>query len=279
MASRVISAIVGVPLVMAAVWAGLPWLSLLAAVLASLGALEFYRMAERRELRPAVLLGIAWALSFIVSGHMGGWLTPWIILAGAVVTLSWHQLRRLSSLPLFAFVRDEAAPRGFNGSLVDWAYTAAGAFYMGWPLSLVLILRGEAKGLEWVLVVVLGSFATDTGAFFVGRALGRRPLAPRISPGKTWEGAIGGFLLGAGTVLALASLLELPVSIWEGLVLGAMVGVSAQVGDLVESMVKRASGVKDAGKLIPGHGGILDRLDSVVFVIVVVYHFFVWAVK
>ena len=277
MALRVISAIVGVPLVMAAFWAGLPWLSLLAAVLASLGALEFYRMAEQREARPAVLLGIAWTLSFIVSGHKNGWPTPWVALGGAALTLSWHQLSRLVSLPLLA--KDGAVSRGFNDALADWAYTAAGAFYMGWTLSLFLVLRGEAEGFEWVLVVLLGTFATDTGAFFAGKALGRRALAPRISPGKTWEGAIGGFLFGAGTIMALASWLELPISTWEGAILGALVGTSAQVGDLVESMAKRASGVKDSGRLIPGHGGILDRLDSVVFVIVVVYHFYIWVVK
>ena len=276
MVSRVISGIVGVPLVMGAVWAGLPWLSLLVAVLASLGALEFYRMAKRREARPAVLLGVAWALSFIVSGHMNGWPTPWVALGGGVATLFWHQASRLVSLPLL--VKDASVTRGFNDALADWAYTAAGAFYIGWTLSLFLILREEPKGLDWVLVVLLGTFATDTGAFFTGRMIGRKALAPRVSPGKTWEGAIGGFLFGGGTVLALASWLELPVSTWEGAALGALVGVSAQVGDLVESMIKRASGVKDSGKLIPGHGGTLDRLDSVVFVIVVVYHFLIWVV-
>jgi phosphatidate cytidylyltransferase len=179
-------------------------------------------------------------------------------------------------VPLFA--KNASVPRGLNDTLVDWAYTAAGAFYMGWTLSLFLVLREETKGFEWVLVVLLGTFATDTGAFFTGRVLGRRPLAPRISPGKTWEGAIGGFLFGAGTVLALTTWLELPISTWEGAALGALVGVSAQAGDLVESMIKRASGVKDSGRLIPGHGGTLDRLDSVVFVIVVVYHFLIWVV-
>ena len=277
MASRVISAIVGVPLVMAAVLAGLPWLSLLAAILGALGALEFYRMAERREARPAVLLGIAWALAFIVSGQREDWSTPLVALGGAAVTLSWHQFRRLAGLPLFAKVG--ATPRGFRDALVDWVYTAAGAIYIGWTLSLFLLLRVELNGLDWILVVILGAFATDTGAFFTGKAIGRRPLAPRISPGKTWEGAIGGFLLGTGTVMALGSWLELPISTWEGAILGALVGVSAQAGDLVESMVKRASGVKDAGSMIPGHGGILDRLDSVVFVIVVVYHFFIWIIK
>jgi len=257
--------------------AGLPWLSLLAAVLASLGVLEFYRMAERREARPAVLLGIAWALAFIVSGHKDGWPTPWVALGGAALTLSWHQVSRLVSLPLLA--KGAAVSRGFNDALVDWAYTAAGAFYMGWTLSLFLVLRGEAKGLEWVLLVILGTFATDTGAFFTGRALGRRAMAPLISPSKTWEGAIGGFVFAVGTVLALVYWLELPISTWDGAVLGVLVGVSAQVGDLVESVAKRASVVKDSGRLIPGHGGVLDRLDSIVFVIVVVYHFYIWLVK
>jgi phosphatidate cytidylyltransferase len=284
MASRIISAVVGIPILVAAVWVGTPWLSLLAAILAALGALEFYRMVERRETRPAVLLGIAWALGFIVSGgYRADWLAaPLVAVVGATVTFSWHQLRRLSGLTALTRVFEKeigTVPRGFRDSLSDWVYTAAGAFYIGWTLSLLLILRGEMNGREWVLVAILGAFATDTGAFITGKALGKRPLAPRISPGKTWEGAAGGFLLGTGAVLTMSFLLELPVSMWGGAVLGALISVSAQMGDLLESMIKRASRVKDAGNIIPGHGGVLDRLDSVVFVIVVVYHFFVWIIK
>jgi len=277
MVPRIISAFVGIPIVMTAVWAGLPWLSLLGAILASLGALEFYRMAQKREARPAVLPGIAWALAFVVNGHGNDWPATGVALGGAAITLLWHQLWRLVALPIFA--RFGVVHRSFGDAIVDWVYTAAGAFYIGWTLSLFLLLRVEANGLAWVMVVVLGSFATDTGALIIGKSFGRRALAPRISPGKTWEGAIGGFILGIGAVLALASLLELPVSMLESVALGALVGVSAQVGDLMESMIKRASGVKDAGRMIPGHGGILDRLDSVVLVIVVVYHFFIWVIK
>jgi phosphatidate cytidylyltransferase len=277
MVPRIISAFVGIPIVMTAVWAGLPWLSLLGAILASLGALEFYRMAQKREARPAVLPGIAWALAFVVNGHGNDWPATGVALGGAAITLLWHQLWRLVALPIFA--RFGVVHRSFGDAIVDWVYTAAGAFYIGWTLSLFLLLRVEANGLAWVMVVVLGSFATDTGALIIGKSFGRRALAPRISPGKTWEGAIGGFILGIGAVLALASLLELPVSMLESVALGALVGVSAQVGDLMESMIKRASGVKDAGRMIPGHGGILDRLDSVVFVIVVVYHFFILVIK
>lgn len=277
MSSRLISASVGIPLVVGAVLVGLPWLSLLVAILASLGAVEFYRMAQRREARPAVLLGIAWALSFIVSGHLNGWPTPWIVLGGVTLTLSWHQLSRLVRLPLLA--KAGFVSRGFNDSMVDWAYTASGAFYTGWTLSLFLILREGTKGLEWVLVPLLGTFATDTGAFLTGRMLGRRALAPRISPSKTWEGSIGGVIFGVVTISVLAYWLEMPVSTLECAVLGVLVGISAQVGDLVESMIKRASSVKDSGWLIPGHGGILDRLDSVVFVVPVVYHFSIWIAR
>ena len=274
---RVISAIVGVPILMAAVWAGLPWFSLLVAIFAALGTMEFYKIAERREAQPAVLLGIAWSLCFIISGHKDGWPTPWVAMGGVALSFCWHSLSYVVRLPFLG--RGVAEGRGFKNVVSDWGYTTAGAIYLGWTLSLFLILREQANGLEWVLLVLLGTFATDTGAFLIGITIGRRAMVPRVSPGKTWEGAIGGFTLGAGTAVAVAIWLNLPISIFQSIVLGALIGVSAQVGDLVESVVKRASNMKDSGNLIPGHGGIMDRLDSVVLVIVVVYHFFAWIVK
>ena len=277
MVARVISAIVGVPLVVGAVWAGLPWLSVLAAVAASLGVLEFYRLSEGWGARPSVVMGGAWALVLVFSGHLGGWLTPWSLLGGGAAVFLWHQLRRLFGATLLA--KDGVEPRGFKDAVTDWGSTAAGALYVGWTLSLALVLRQETGGLEWVVVALLGTYATDTGAFFIGRTWGRRPMAPVVSPGKTWEGAAGGFVMGLGAVIALAAWLDLPLSMWEGGILGVLIAVFAQVGDLVESRLKRASGVKDAGGLIPGHGGILDRLDSVVFVLVVVYYFYLWTVR
>jgi len=274
---RVISAIVGVPILMAAVWAGLPWFSLLVAIFAALGTMEFYKIAERREAQPAVLLGIAWSLSFVISGHKDGWPTPWVAIGGAALSWCWHSLSCVVRLPFLG--PGVAEGRGFKNVVSDWGYTTAGAIYLGWTLSLFLILREQANGLEWVLLVLLGTFATDTGAFLVGITIGRRAMVPRVSPGKTWEGAIGGFTIGAGTAVAVAIWLNLPISIFQSIVLGALIGVSAQVGDLIESVVKRASNMKDSGNLIPGHGGIMDRLDSVVLVIVVVYHFVVWIVK
>ena len=237
MIARIASGIVGVPLVLAAVWAGAPWLSLLAAVAASLGVLEFYRLAEEREARPEVVLGMGWTLLFIISGHMGGSLTMWALLGGGAAAFAWHQTGRLRKLW-------GAPPLGFRDAMRDYGYTAAGAIYLGWPLSLALVLRAEVQGLEWILIALLGTFATDTGAFFTGRAIGRRPLAPSISPSKTQEGAVGGFLAGVGAVMALAFWLDLPVSVPESAVLGALVAVAGQVGDLVESMIKRSAGAK-----------------------------------
>ena len=101
--------------------------------------------------------------------------------------------------------------------------------------------------------------------------MGRHALWPRISPGKTWEGAIGGFLAAVGASLALAAMLPLVAVGWQVAVLGALIGVFAQVGDLAESMLKRSAGVKDASRLMPGHGGLLDRLDSIIFSVVVTY--------
>lgn len=279
MALRLASAFVGIPIVIGALWAGAPWLSVLAAVLASLGAVEFYRMAERRGARPATALGVIWALAFVVSGHSDDYVsyqTTLVALGGGALALAWHMARRL--VQGRAEGDEEAEQDSFGDTLADWGNTAAGAIYTGWTLSLFLRLRAGDDGLEWVLLAVLATFATDTGAFLVGRAMGRRRMAPRISPGKTWEGAVGGWLAGVGAVVGLAVLLDMPLTQLEAIALGALVGVAAQVGDLVESMLKRSAGVKDSGTLIPGHGGVLDRLDSVVFAIVVVYHFSVWTV-
>ncbi|HLF05275.1 MAG TPA: phosphatidate cytidylyltransferase, partial [Dehalococcoidia bacterium] len=146
----------------------------------------------------------------------------------------------------------------------------------GFPLAHALALRqlgdGDALGRSWLLFALLVTFATDTGAFFVGRAVGRHRMAPGISPGKTWEGAAGGFLLAVLAALALAQFLELGLAFWQTGVIGAAVGVVAQGGDLLESKLKRLSQVKDSGSIIPGHGGILDRLDSLVAAVPTVYY-------
>ena len=121
--------------------------------------------------------------------------------------------------------------------------------------------RGFARGPEMVLWMLLLVFAADIGAYFTGRALGRHKLAPRVSPGKTWEGAVGGLV--AVALVAWAGAVHFGVSVLAGVLFGCAVGVFSVIGDLTESMFKRAAGLKDSGSMLPGHGGVLDRIDSV----------------
>jgi phosphatidate cytidylyltransferase len=158
--------------------------------------------------------------------------------------------------------------------------------YVGFLLSHALMLREITVsgppddvvvncGIEWLLFTLLTTFAVDTGAYLVGRAVGRRPMAPSISPNKTWEGSIGGFFSAVLAALALGLVFDLDIATWQLAVIGAVVGVVAQCGDLLESKLKRIADVKDSGSIIPGHGGLLDRLDSLLFSLPAVYYLIV----
>ncbi len=151
-----------------------------------------------------------------------------------------------------------------------------GFLYLPLLLGHLGLLRELPWGREWVFLVLLVVMAGDTAAYFVGISLGRRKLYPAISPNKSVEGAIGG-LAGslAGAYLAMAWFFP-ALGIWDCLLLGLLIGVIAQLGDLFESMLKRSFGVKDSGRLIPGHGGILDRLDSLLFAFPVAYFYARW---
>jgi len=148
----------------------------------------------------------------------------------------------------------------------------AGILYIGWLLSYLVALRGLDDGRDWVFLALFATFGSDTAAFFVGRALGRHKLAPNISPGKTWEGAIAGVFGSIIVSLVLVNLLSLPLSNVGAILLGLLISLFGQLGDLVESLLKRNMGVKDSSKLIPGHGGFLDRIDSIIFTGLVVYY-------
>ena len=254
MVARLASAGIGLPLLGAAVWFGSPWFTALAALVAALGAAEFSRLVSQSRVSP-VLLSAPWAVALVLGGH-----------AGAEFILPVLGVGLLASLVLPLLMRE----RGH--ALTDWALTVAGALYLGLPLSFAVLLRGLEDGRYWLLFVLLATFATDTGAYFVGRLAGRRRLAPTISPNKTWEGAVGGFIAAVGAAVAMSLLFPLPVEPWLVALFGAAIGIVAQLGDLAQSMLKRSVGAKDAGRLIPGHGGVLDRFDSVAFTLVLMYH-------
>jgi phosphatidate cytidylyltransferase len=259
---RVVTALWAVPLVVLAVWFDrpLPWLTILGSVIAVLGVSEFYRLTGVYKIMPLTIFGLAWTLLLIVLPlfNEGRSLSP-AVTGG--VTLS---------LILLLFLR------GKEGAFQNWAWMAGGVFYVGWLLSLLVTLRLEA-GRNWVFFALFATFASDTAAYFIGKAFGRHKLAPAISPGKTWEGAAAGV---AGAIIAcllftLPTELHLSLNILEAVVLGALVSVFGQCGDLAESLLKRNCKVKDSGKLMPGHGGILDRIDSVLFAGALVYLYYI----
>lgn len=253
---RIITAIIGIPLLIAITWFGEPWFTLLVIFMAGIGSFEFYRMASNIKIQPITYLGMAWVLLFILSPHCPyPATTPFLITSAIFISLIWLLFR----------------PRQ-GQHFSNWAWTMAGVLYIGWMLSHWVSLRNLETGRDLVFWAMFTTFASDTSSFFVGRTWGKRLMVPSISPGKTWEGAIGGLLASSIASLILGMIFTLPFNYWQTALLGGIISVFAQLGDLVESLLKRNTGAKDAGKLIPGHGGMLDRLDSLIFTGVVVYY-------
>ena len=151
-----------------------------------------------------------------------------------------------------------------------------GVLYLAVPGAAFVFVRGFDQGVEWVLLAMLAVMSTDAAAYAGGRLLGRHQLAPSVSPNKTVEGALFGWLGGFGATIALDQIFGLDVAIWPLVLLAIVLPVLSQLGDLVESLFKRAMDVKDSSNLIPGHGGVLDRLDSLLFGLPVVYFFVQW---
>jgi phosphatidate cytidylyltransferase len=257
LAVRVVTALILFPIAVWMTWlGGLPFALLIAAA-AALSAGELIWMFEKR-LPPTGWLGVLGAAACPV----GAWLWPqggrsfqdWsgVLAAGAVVALLAAAMLQRGSI--------EQAPRSAALGALAWGY--AGLL----PASVVALRVREDAGWQWVVLLFVVTWANDTFAYFTGRFLGRRPLAPRISPKKTWEGFWGGAAGSVGGALAVKFLFLPGLSVQAAVVLGAGAAVLGPIGDLSESMLKRAAGVKDSGKIIPGHGGLLDRIDAVLFV-------------
>ena len=254
---RLITALWSTPLLIAAVWFGELWFTTLIAFFGVVAAFEFYRIVATKQIQPLTFLGLIWTLLFIFSPHFEYGITAPLLLTSLVV------------LSLIWLLRH--TPR--EGAFASWAWPMAGVLYVGWLLSFLIALRGLDAGRYWVFLALFITFASDTAAYFIGRAWGKHRLAPRISPGKSWEGAVAGVLGAIILSLALVKLFGLALSYGQVILLGLLVSVFAQLGDLVESLFKRNMGIKEAGNLLSGHGGVLDRIDSVVFATVVVYYY------
>ena len=308
---RVLTALVGVPAILAAIWLGPPLLTLVAAAAAVIGVREAYRLyppaaARHNDYDNAtggsdsgdsdnrnsdsdsdgngndgnddgdrsgaaappppvtslpVLLGGTWAVALVLAGALAVQPTDFvtaaaaIIIAGAIIGALWLI----------------AAWRGRRLRLAI-AWLLLPPAYIGGALAAAVALRGLGDhGLWWLLLAILAVYATDTGAYAVGRLLGRHPMAPAISPGKNWEGAAGGLAAAVIAAILMGILMPLPLQVWQSAVIGVILGIVSPVGDLLESKAKRLAGVKDSGNLFPGHGGMLDRLDSLLPSLTIVY--------
>jgi phosphatidate cytidylyltransferase len=250
--SRILVAAALLPVVLLLIWAGGWWMVGLAAVVGMVALHELYVMT--RALRPVLLAGYAGTLATLIGAAWG----PEWALAGF-----------FSTLPL-AFLFKAAA--GAVPTAASVSVTVLGSAWIGLGLAHFVLLRELPEhGFLTVLTVVLAVFASDTMAFAAGRVLGRHKMAPHTSPGKTWEGFAAG-TIAAVLVPFFAFYGEDFLTVPESLTLGAVIAVAGPVGDLFESALKRDVGVKDSGRILLGHGGMLDRLDAFLFTGVAAYY-------
>jgi phosphatidate cytidylyltransferase len=262
---RIITATVLILAVFALIFFGQLWMiTLFAAIVAELAAYEYLKLAavgaESHGLKlciPVWWMALGTALAFVVT------LPNFPVEA---------QLPVLSALTLALF-----AWNGFRSPLIqvlpDTAQGLFGLIYIAYPLTLIPLLWKQEDGPALLLFLMVCVWAGDIAALYIGRAFGKRKLAPRLSPGKTWLGSIAsiaGSMLAASLVIFIAdtltargnTLLHISEPLWQSLLLAAILNIAAQLGDLLESAIKRGAGVKDSGTILPGHGGILDRIDA-----------------
>lgn len=258
LAQRVASAVVGLPIVVGLVLAGGGPYTAAVALILLVATLEFEAPLLGWR-HPLALLAAALSAALAAGAFVG---PDWLLWFGTGLVL----------LPLI-FVTLTGDPAT---GLQHWLWAVGGVLYLGWLGSHLVLLREMPEGRDWVLLALFTTFSTDTSSYFVGRVFGRRALAPRISPGKTVEGAIGGVLLGVAAALLLNYFLGLRKEAALIVPVAVLLPLAAVLGDLAESLLKRGMQVKDASALVPGHGGLMDRLDSVLFTGVVLYYYLLW---
>jgi phosphatidate cytidylyltransferase len=270
LARRAVVALIGAPIALGIIWLGGAPLATLAGALSGIAAWEYYRIARDGGTTPMSVVGIVLSAMIPLAVHaqqLGVFAVPlvvWILVPLFVLALSiWT--------------------RGVDGKPLGAAATTIfGALYTGGTLSYIYALRyfgyavGDTAGALVVIMPVVLTWASDTGAYFTGRLVGGPKLIPSVSPAKTISGAVGAVVATVGACAAFVHYLLKPQAQLAfsptGLVIFAVcISVTAQIGDLTESLLKREAGVKDSGTLFPGHGGVLDRLDSLFFVLPVTY--------
>ena len=239
-----------------ATWFGEPWFTQIAYIAAAAAIFEFYRVVKSEHVQPLTYLGTAFAIMLILDAHSPYEFTlPLILVLATLIPLIWMLFRQNK-----------------HNSFINWGWTIAGVLYIGWLLSFYISIRALNLGAYWVLLILACTAFCDVFAFIVGSTMGKHHLATSVSPGKTWEGTGGGMAASIICAVALSTLFKLPLLWWQAIIAGIIISFFSQMGDLVESLLKRNMQVKDAGHILPGHGGILDRIDSHLLIAPVAYY-------
>ena len=283
MKRRVIAGLIALVPVLLALWYGGIWWVLLLTFFTSLGAYEYFVLIERRGYRPARWYGFAWTLALMFSFWSLVPVEPELVLTfGFIIIFIRILLSQQGSPPQEGSSSPDAkdplqpetetAAQGQDHKpFRNWALTVAGASYIGLMMGQALALRLLPNGLFWMLLGLGVTMVNDSAAYFVGVTIGRKRILPALSPKKSWEGTVGGWVAATLTGAAVAFWSPLDLAVWLGALIGLVGGILALFGDLAISMLKRQIGVKDSGVFLPGHGGFLDRLDSIMFVLPFVF--------
>lgn len=256
---RALVALVGIPLMLGMAYLGGFWLAGLVAVLSFLGLWEFYGLARSKGLFPLTWWGMAGGLVMIL-----------------YLSLKWQELMALLVFWVMLLMSRMVFRDEVEESISRIGITIMGVLYIPFLFGHMLLLRSDYSftGYKLLFFSMALVWLCDTGAYFAGMMLGKHPLAPHISPKKSIEGLIGGLVVTIVAAVLLQRWWLWEISVVDSLIMAAGVVILGTLGDLVESLFKRDASVKDAGNLLPGHGGILDRFDSMLFVIPFVYWYF-----
>lgn len=265
---RLLVTIVLLPIGMAAIIKGGWYLTALVAVFMCLAAWEYVTLFRLGGLKPAGVLVVGGTLLILIGRNVNGFdSAPWMISLLVLLSMTYHLV---------------AYERGRDQAGTDFAVTMGGIFYIGWLGAYFVSLRGLTEGKWWILVVLPAVWFADTGAYFIGKRFGTHHLSPRLSPKKTWEGYLGGIIVGVLLTALFAAIWRVgagpnsAITPLRGALVGLVMGILPTLGDLGESMIKRQMGVKDSGNLLPGHGGAFDRVDSWLWAVVIGYYMIHW---
>ncbi len=280
LAQRIIFGLIGAALLLGSVWYSAWTFALFFAVVQMRMLWEFYRMMREVGYKPGAILGGSISLLIFVGVYAlsqalgvdtdtSGFHT--LVLVGDLRVAGQALLGVILLLPIILILREMAAWPRENQQLAPFANVGVallGLLYVSLPMSLFNVVAFGNQGYDYrrVFALLLLVWSSDIGAYAAGKTFGKHKLAPKISPGKTWEGAIGGFLLTLAMGWALGYLLP-ELSLAFRLVVAGVVAIFGPLGDLAESMLKRSIGVKDSGRIMPGHGGLLDRFDAFLFIL------------